>query len=42
MTTLVSALTERGAQVEQVLRDGGHGIAPTDVAAAAAWLARHA
>lgn len=42
VTTLDSALTERGAQVEQELREGGQGIAPTDAAAAADWLARHA
>jgi phospholipase/carboxylesterase len=41
VTTLVSVLTERGAHVEQALREGGHGIAPTDVDAAADWLARH-
>ena len=37
-----ATLTERGAQVERELRDGGHGIAATDVAAARSWLARPA
>ncbi|MBG6213031.1 MAG: alpha/beta hydrolase [Cryobacterium sp.] len=35
---LVTALVERGATVQQELRPGGHGIAETDIAAAAAWL----
>lgn len=39
--TVAAALTARGAEVEQELRDGGHGIAATDVAAARSWLARH-
>ena len=37
-----ATLTERGALVERELRDGGHGIAATDVAAARSWLARQA
>ncbi|HSP52598.1 MAG TPA: alpha/beta hydrolase [Cryobacterium sp.] len=37
-----STLIARGAQVERELRDGGHGIAATDVAAARPWLARPA
>ncbi|TFB53543.1 alpha/beta hydrolase [Cryobacterium sp. TMT1-62] len=36
----VATLIGRGAQVDRELRDGGHGIAATDVAAARAWLAR--
>ncbi|WP_233201025.1 alpha/beta hydrolase [Cryobacterium sp. M15] len=35
---LVTLLEARGAQVQQELRPGGHGIAETDVAAAVAWL----
>ncbi|WP_104200382.1 alpha/beta hydrolase [Cryobacterium sp. Y29] len=35
---LVTLLEARGAQVQQELRAGGHGIAETDVAAAVAWL----
>lgn len=41
VTRLASVLTSRGAEVEQELRDGGHGITATDAAAAAGWLARH-
>lgn len=41
VTRLVSVLTSQGAEVEQELRDGGHGITETDAAAAANWLARH-
>ncbi|TFB47016.1 alpha/beta hydrolase [Cryobacterium tagatosivorans] len=41
VTRLVSVLTSHGAEVEQELRDGGHGITATDAAAAASWLARH-
>jgi phospholipase/carboxylesterase len=37
-----ATFTAHGAQVERELRDGGHGIAATDVAAARAWLARPA
>ena len=40
VATVAAALTARGARVEQELRDGGHGIAATDVAAAQSWLAR--
>ncbi|TFC44671.1 alpha/beta hydrolase [Cryobacterium shii] len=39
---VAGVLTARGAQVDHELRDGGHGIAATDVAAALAWLARPA
>ncbi|HSP74838.1 MAG TPA: alpha/beta hydrolase [Cryobacterium sp.] len=39
---VAATFTERGAQVERELRDGGHGIAATDVAAARSWLARPA
>lgn len=39
--TVAAALSARGAEVAQELRDGGHGIAATDVAAARSWLARH-
>ena len=39
--TVAAALSARGSEVEQELRDGGHGIAATDVAAARSWLARH-
>ena len=35
---LVTMLEARGAQVQQELRGGGHGITETDVAAAVAWL----
>ncbi|WP_104177918.1 alpha/beta hydrolase [Cryobacterium sp. Y50] len=38
---LVVLLKQRGAKVLQKLRPGGHGIAETDVAAAAAWLSGH-
>ncbi|MDJ0324783.1 alpha/beta hydrolase [Cryobacterium sp. PH31-AA6] len=40
--TVEAAFTARGARVELELRDGGHGIAATDVAAARIWLDRHA
>lgn len=40
VTVLVSELERRGADVEQVLRDGGHGIARSDLAAAVDWLSR--
>ncbi|WP_050053506.1 alpha/beta hydrolase [Pseudarthrobacter siccitolerans] len=36
--TLISQLTLQGAAVKQVLRPGGHGIQPSDVEAAKAWL----
>ncbi|WP_104127935.1 alpha/beta hydrolase [Cryobacterium sp. Y57] len=35
---LVTLLEARGAQVQQEVRPGGHGITETDVAAAVAWL----
>lgn len=41
VTRLVSVLTAHGAEVEQELREGGHGITTTDAAAASGWLARH-
>lgn len=41
VSRLVSVLNSHGAQVEQELRGGGHGITATDAAAAARWLARH-
>lgn len=40
VTTLVAALGSHGADVEQVLRPGGHGILDTDLAAARNWLDR--
>jgi len=40
VTKLASVLTSLGAQVEQELREGGHGISATDVGAAAGWLTR--
>ncbi len=39
--TVAAAFSARGAEVEQKLRGGGHGIAATDVASARSWLARH-
>jgi phospholipase/carboxylesterase len=41
VTKLVSVLNERGAQVQQELRPGGHGIGDTDAAAAVRWLQQH-
>lgn len=38
VTTLVEALQRNGADVEQVLREGGHGISRSDLSAAVAWL----
>lgn len=38
VTTLVGELQRQGADVEQVLRDGGHGVARTDLSAAVGWL----
>lgn len=38
VTTLVGELQRRGADVGQVLRDGGHGIDGSDLAAARQWL----
>lgn len=38
VTTLLTALTSHGANAEQVLRPGGHGIEYTDLAAARRWL----
>lgn len=40
VNTLITALRQNGANAEQVLRPGGHGIAQTDLAAAKEWLAR--
>lgn len=40
VTVLAAALSAAGAEVEQHVREGGHGVAPTDAAAAQAWLAR--
>lgn len=37
--TLIAALHQNGADVKQVLRPGGHGIAHTDLDAARQWLA---
>lgn len=42
VTKLVSVLNERGAQVQQELRPGGHGIGDSDAAAAVRWLQQHA
>jgi phospholipase/carboxylesterase len=36
---LIAALHQNGAEAEQVLRPGGHGIAHTDLEAAKEWLA---
>jgi phospholipase/carboxylesterase len=38
---LIAELNRHGATVEQVLRPGGHGIAPGDLDAARDWLARN-
>jgi phospholipase/carboxylesterase len=38
VNTLIIALRQNGANAEQVLRPGGHGIAQTDLAAAKGWL----
>ncbi|MBT2553037.1 alpha/beta hydrolase [Arthrobacter sp. ISL-5] len=40
VSTLIAALHQNGADVEQVLRPGGHGIAHTDLEAAKEWLAK--
>lgn len=40
VSTLVATLERNGAQVEQILRTGGHGLTQSDVTSAAAWLAR--
>lgn len=40
VSTLIAALHQNGADVEQVLRPGGHGIARTDLEAAKEWLAK--
>jgi len=37
----MAALGSHGADAEQVLRPGGHGIGYTDLAAARDWLTRH-
>jgi len=39
VTVLAAALSAAGADVEQHVREGGHGVAQADVAAAQAWLA---
>ncbi|RNL51501.1 alpha/beta hydrolase [Arthrobacter oryzae] len=39
VNTLITALRQHGANAEQILRPGGHGIAQTDLAAAKEWLA---
>jgi phospholipase/carboxylesterase len=41
VSTLMAALGSHGADAEQVLRPGGHGIGYTDLAAARDWLTRH-
>lgn len=38
VNTLMTALRQNGAAVEQVMRAGGHGIAQTDLASATGWL----
>ena len=38
VNTLMAALHQNGAEAEQVLRPGGHGIAHTDLDAAKEWL----
>lgn len=40
VTTLMSELQRQGADVEQVLREGGHGIDRSDLVAAVDWLSR--
>lgn len=40
VTTLVAELQRRGADVGQILRDGGHGIDRSDLEAAVDWLNR--
>jgi phospholipase/carboxylesterase len=40
VSTLLAALGSHGADAEQVLRPGGHGIHPGDLTAARDWLAR--
>ncbi|GAB3551227.1 alpha/beta hydrolase [Arthrobacter tumbae] len=40
VTTLMSELQRQGADVEQVLREGGHGIDRSDLTAAVDWLDR--
>ena len=40
VTTLMSELERQGADVEQVLREGGHGIDRADLEAAVDWLGR--
>ncbi|WP_309072132.1 alpha/beta hydrolase [Arthrobacter sp.] len=40
VTTVVQELRRQGADVEQVLRDGGHGVARSDLSAAVGWLKR--
>ena len=41
VTRLGSILESRGAEVQRNVRDGGHGIHPTEVDGAAAWIASH-
>ncbi|SDI73629.1 phospholipase/carboxylesterase [Arthrobacter subterraneus] len=40
VTTLVAELQRRGADVGQILRDGGHGVDRSDLEAAVDWLKR--
>ncbi|KGJ71661.1 hypothetical protein GY21_20640 [Cryobacterium roopkundense] len=40
VTVLAAALAAAGAEVEQHVRDGGHGVTQPDVVAAQSWLAR--
>jgi phospholipase/carboxylesterase len=42
ISRLFTGLSRQGTDVEQLLRPGGHGITPTDLAAANAWLTRQA
>jgi phospholipase/carboxylesterase len=39
VSKLVAVLERNGAQVEQIVRAGGHGITQSDVTSAAEWLA---
>lgn len=41
VTRLGSILESRGAEVERNVREGGHGIHPSEVDGAAAWIASH-
>lgn len=40
VTMLADVLADAGAEVEQYVREGGHGVAQDDVTAARAWLSR--